>query len=270
METLLVYPFLACLLLILIHTYFGLHILERGIIFVDLALAQFIGIGIALSFVLGEEKLPLLSLLFALLGALILSLTRPLARFINIEGFIGALYVFSLSAGILILDRSPHGIEEFKGILNGNIIWVTPRDLLSTLVIYGMVGALHLLLRKRFFDLSFRGRGSCFLELLFFCSFAVVLVKSVQIAGILQVFSFLVVPAMVGRLFYKEPLKILLVGWLVGVAASVAGILLSFKADIPASSAIVVMLALIFVFFLTVKLAAGRWLKGEKQAGSNS
>ncbi len=264
METLLVYPFLACLLLILIHAYFGLHILERGIIFVDLALAQFIGIGIALSFVLGEEKGLLLSLLFAFLGALILSLTKPLARSINIEAFIGILYVFSLSAGILILDRTPHGIEEFKGILNGNIIWVTPHDLLSTLVVYGMVGALHLLLRKRFFDLSFRGGGSFLLEFLFFGSFGVVLVKSVQIAGILQVFSFLVVPAMVGRLFYREPMKILLVGWLTGVVASMAGILASLKLDIPAASAIVVVLTLMFVLCLTVKLAAGRGLRGEK------
>ena len=132
METLsfLFYPFLACLLLIAIHAYFGIHILERGIIFVDLALAQFIGIGMALSFVFGEEKSVLFSLLFAFLGAFILSLSKRAARHVNIEAFIGILYIFSYAMCILILDHSPHGIEEFKAIMDGNIIWVTPKEVL--------------------------------------------------------------------------------------------------------------------------------------------
>ena len=250
----LVWPFLACLLLILIHAWFGIHILERGIIFVDLALAQFIGIGIALSFVVGEEKSLLLSLIFAFLGALILTLSRKAARYVNIEAFIGVFYIFSFSAAILILDKSPHGLEEFKAIMNGNIIWVTPRDILSTSLVYGGVGALHFCLRRQFYALSFEGKGSFLLELLFFASFAVVLVKSVHIAGILQVFSFLVVPALIGRLFFREPSRVLMVGWLVGVLVSMGGIFLSFKLDIPTAPVIVAGLALVFFALLLVKI----------------
>ncbi len=250
----LIYPFLACLLLILIHAYFGIHILQRGIIFVDLALAQFIGIGIALSFVLGEEKVFMLSLVFAFLGAFILSLSKHASQYVNIEAFIGVLYIFSFSASILILDKSPHGLEEFKTILNGNILWVTPQQLLATLGLYAAVGLFHFLLRRQFFALTFEGKGNIFLEFLFFASFALVLIKSVLMAGILQVFSFLVIPALIGRLFFRETAKVLLTGWLVGVLVSVVGIFLSFRLDIPTAPVIVAGLALMFFAMLVVKI----------------
>lgn len=257
----LIYPFLACLLLILIHAYFGIHILQRGIIFVDLALAQFIGIGIALSFVFGEEKVFYLSLGFAFLGAFILSLTKHAARHVNIEAFIGVLYIFSLSSSILVLDKSPHGLEEFKTILNGNILWVTPQQLLSTLALYGGVGLFHFLLRREFFALTFGGKGNIFIEFLFFASFALVLIKSVLMAGILQVFAFLVIPALIGRLFFRETSRVLLTGWLVGVLVSMGGIFLSFKLDIPTAPVIVAGLALVFFVLLFVKIL---WQKAGK------
>jgi zinc/manganese transport system permease protein len=255
METLsfLLYPFLACLLLILIHAYFGIHILERGIIFVDLALAQFIGIGIAISFLLGEDGSYTLPLVFAVIGAAVLSLSRKVAGLVNVEAFIGVIYIFSVSAAILILDRSPHGMEEFKAILNGNILWVTPHELLITLVIYSAVGLLHLLLWKRFIALSYEGKGGLLMEFLFFLSFAVVLVKSVQLAGILQVFSFLVLPALISRLYFRKPLRILLFGWLIGVATSVLGIFLSYRLDLPTAPLIVTSLALTFFVLLLLK-----------------
>lgn len=249
----LAWPFLACLLLILIHAYFGVHILARGIIFVDLALAQFIGIGIALSFLLGEEHGTLLAIAFALLGAFILSLSKRVARLVNIEAFIGVLYIFSVSAAILILDRSPHGLEEFKTILNGNIIWVTPGEVFITFLLYAAVGLLHFFLRKKFLALTFEGKGTTFAEFLFFATFAMVLVKSVRMAGILQVFSFLVIPALIGRLYSLKPFKILMVGWIVGVIITVVGIALSYRLDIPTAPVIVAGLALTFFVLLSIK-----------------
>jgi len=249
----LAWPFLACLLLIVIHAYFGIHILQRGIIFVDLALAQFIGVGIALSFLLGEEHGTLLALAFALIGAFILSLSKRVARLVNIEAFIGVLYIFSVSAAILILDRSPHGLEEFKTILNGSIIWVTPHEVFTTFLVYGAVGLLHYILRKQFLALSYEGKGPVILEFLFFASFAVVLVKSVKMAGILQVFSFLVIPALIGRLYSLKPFVILMTGWIVGVLVTIAGIALSYKLDAPTAPAIVAGLALVFFTLLTIR-----------------
>ena len=167
------YPLLACILLVLIHTYFGIHILERGIIFVDLALAQFIGVGIAVSFLLGydgNEKY-VFSVLFAGLGAYLLAHSRRIARVTNIEAFIGVLYIFSLAAAILILDRTPHGLEDFKMILNGSILWVGPKDLIATSLLYAAIGLFQYFFRNRFFDLSYKGQGGFVWEFLFFSQF---------------------------------------------------------------------------------------------------
>lgn len=251
--SLLVWPFVACLLLILIHTWFGVHILERGIIFVDLALAQFISIGIALSLLLDGYRTPL-AVLFALAGALVMSLTRRIARHVNVEAFIGVIYIFSFAICTLILDRTPHGMEEFKSILNGNILWVTPEVLSSTALLYAAVGLLHWLLRRRFHLLTFRGEGSLGLEFLFFASFALVLVKSVMLAGILQVFSFLVIPALAGRLFFTGTGAILATGWIVGTMASGGGIALSHRLDLPTAPVIVAGMAALFAVLLVVRI----------------
>ncbi len=156
----LLYPFLGCVALILIHAYFGVHILERGIIFVDIALAQFIGIGIALSFFFGHENSYWFSIAFAVIGAFILALSKKIAKSVNIEAFIGVLYMLSFAASILILDKSPHGEEEFKAILSGNILWLTQKDVLSAFIFYGILGGFHFVFRKNFMALSFDGSGS--------------------------------------------------------------------------------------------------------------
>ena len=258
--TFLFYPFLGCVLLILIHAYFGIHILERGIIFVDLAMAQFIALGIAVAFLLGHEGnvRNLYAALFAILGACILSAARNIRKNVNMEAFIGVLYIFSLAASMLILDRTPHGLEEFKAILNGNILWVTPSELLKTFLLYAAIGLLHFIFRRKFFELS-SGRGTgIFWEFLFFLSFAFVLVSSVQLAGILQVFSFLVIPALIGRLYTRDPLKILVGGWGIGLAASMVGITLSYKLDLPTAPLIVASLSVAFFFLLILRTWRGK------------
>jgi zinc/manganese transport system permease protein len=252
--TFLFYPFLGCVLLILIHAYFGIHILERGIIFVDLAMAQFIALGIAISFLVGHEgtERNLYAVLFAILGASILALSRRIRKSVNLEAFIGVLYIFSFAGSILILDRTPHGLEEFRNILNGNILWVTPRSLFYAFLLYAAIGLFHFIFRKKFFALSYENesRNGLFWEFLFFLSFAFVLVSSVQIAGILQVFSFLVIPALIGRLYTRDPVKILVGGWAIGLAASMLGIALSFVYDLPTAPLIVASLSSAFFLLL--------------------
>jgi len=258
MDTLifLIYPFIGCVLLILIHAYFGVHILERGIIFVDLCMAQFIGLGIAVALFMGHESATdktVYALIFAFLGASILTLTRRVSRLINVEAFIGVLYIFSLSSSILVLDRTPHGLEELKTILNGNIIWVTPSELIKTFTLYAAILSFHYVFRKKFFALTYDGVNGVIWEFLFFFTFALVLVSSVQMAGILQVFSFLVIPALMGRLYTRKPWSVLLWGWAIGIVASVFGITLSYKLDLPTAPFIVASLSLCFFVLLIVK-----------------
>jgi len=254
--SILLYPFLACVLLVLIHTYFGIHILQRGIIFVDLALAQFIGLGIAVSF-LFHDGLPgayWLSLIFALLGASVLSFSKYIAKIVYIEAFIGVMYVFSLAFSILILDRTPHGLEEFRNILNGNIIWVSSKDVLHLSVLYGVIGIFHFIYRKKFLSLSRDGQGNLLWEFLFFLSFALVLVSSVKIAGILQVFAYLILPALMGRLLAEKTVAVLILGWLIGLIATLSGITVSYLFDLPTSPVIISSLSLPFGILLIVKL----------------
>jgi zinc/manganese transport system permease protein len=249
------YPFLGCVVLILIHAYFGIHVLERGIIFVDLSLAQFISLGTAFSLFLGrtEHDRYLYAAVFAVAGALILSLSRRVAKFINIEAFIGVLYIFSLGASILLLDRTPHGLEELKEILNGNILWLNGTDIIIASSLYAVVGLFHFVFRKRFFALTYQGAYSFLWEFLFFLSFACVLVSSVHLAGILQVFSFLVIPALIGRLFSRSPARILVTGWLVGLGVSLFGIVFSYAYDFPTGPVMVSSVSLVFFIMLAAK-----------------
>ncbi|MBF0537922.1 MAG: metal ABC transporter permease [Nitrospirae bacterium] len=257
METLffLMYPFLACVLLISIHAYFGIHVLERGIIFVDLSLAQFIALGIAVSFLGGHDGQghDLYSIVFAVIGALILSCSKAISRHINVEAFIGVMYVFSLAASILILERTPHGFDEFKAILNGNILWVTKKELIETFCLYATIGAFHFIFRRRFFCLSYEGKGGFLWEFLFFLSFALVLTSSVKLAGILQVFSFLVIPALIGKLFTKSPANMLIIGWLTGLVVSILAIAASYSLDIPTAPLIVASMSAVFFASLALK-----------------
>ena len=256
----LLYPFLGCMLLILIHAYFGIHILERGVIFLDLSLAQFIALGIAFSFFFGHESTGqyVFAVLFAVIGASILSFSRQISRSVNIEAFIGVLYVFSLAGSVLILDRTPHGLEEFQAIMNGNILWLTPKDILHAFVLYTVIGVFQFIFRKKFFALSYGREYRYFWEFLFFLSFAFVLVSSVQIAGILQVFSFLVIPALIGRLYTRKPSKILLAGWGIGFLASVFGVFFSYRLDIPTAPLIVASLSVAFFITLAWKSRKAR------------
>lgn len=181
-----------------------------------------------------------------------------MARHFNVEAFIGVLYIFSFAVCTLILDRTPHGMKESKAILNGNILWVTQEALAVTALLYGAVGLLHWLLRARFHVLTFKGEGSLWVEFLFFASFPLVLVKSVMIAGILQVFSFLVVPALLGRLFFRTTARILVAGWLAGTLVSSGGIAASHLPDLPTAPVIVAGLALLFFVALAVKVFSHR------------
>jgi zinc/manganese transport system permease protein len=141
-------------------------------------------VGIAISFFIGDTTPSryLYAAVFAVLGASILSFSKQIARHVNIEAFIGVLYVFSFAVSILFLDRTAHGLEEFKSILNGNILWLTPADVLKASLLYAAIGGLHVIFWKKFIDLSY-GNGKAFLwEFLFLLTFAFVLVSSVQIA----------------------------------------------------------------------------------------
>jgi zinc/manganese transport system permease protein len=242
-----------CLVLTGIHGYLGIHVLERKVIFVDLAMGQIAALGATFALALGYETetdpatVYFLSLAFTLAGAAIFSMSRMRYERIPQEAVIGIVYATASSIAILILAKSTFAGEHIKGMLVGNILLVTWPDIFKTAAIYLVIGVFHWIFRDRFLRISIDPEGAFqsgirvrLWDFLFYATFGIVITSSVAIAGVLLVFSFLVVPAAVGVLLAERVAVRILVAWGVGTAVSVLGILFTFwEGTIPAGPAIV-------------------------------
>ena len=266
--TLMAAPFAACLVLTGIHCYLGLHVVTRGVIFVDLALAQIAAFGAVLMLLFGYElsssQSYIVSLLFTFLGAGIFALSRLRERVIPQEAIIGIVYAVFTAAAILVLDRAPHGHEALQTMLVGSILYVNWSAVLKMFLIYLAVGVFHYIFRKRFFLISQnvdkarrRGIPVIFWDFLFYITFGLVVTSSVKIAGVLLVFSYLIVPATCAMLLARGILPRLIIGWIIGFLVSVLGLFFSAKWDLPTGASVVTCfgLALIMSSGLSLCLA---------------
>jgi len=230
--------FLVAVCLVGIHVYFGIQILRRGVIFVDLALAQIAALGATVAFMLGHPAQSAAtygySLVFTLFAALLLTFTRQWATRIPQEALIGVIYVVAAAAAILLIDRAPQGAEHLKQVLTGNILTSGIKDLAFIVPLYTGVGLVHWLLARRL-----SGAGAFVWEFFFYASFGVVVTSSVALAGVLLVFSFLIMPAAIGVLYATTFSRQLLVGWGTGAVASAAGLIASYFFDLPTGAAMV-------------------------------
>ncbi len=237
---LLALPLAATLCLVGIHAYFGIQVLRRNIIFVDLALAQIAALGATVAFMLGHPALGATtygySLGFTLLAALLLAFTRQWSGHIPQEALIGVIYVVAAAAALLLIDRAPQGGEHLKQILTGNILTAGWDELALIVPLYLAVAFVHWLLRARLLaaaELDWRW------EFAFYASFGVVVTSSVALAGVLLVFSFLIIPAAIGVLYAGRLFQQLVIGWIAGAAASVVGLASSYAWNLPTGAAMV-------------------------------
>lgn len=243
----LLWPFLASLVLVGIHAYFGLHVIKRGIIFIDLSLAQMAAFGITLAILLGYSTDGVISYLFALTFALIgggiFTFTRNLKSKIPQEAIIGIIYAVSSAAAILAVSHSPEGAEHIRYLLVGSLLTVSPDAVIKTALVYSAVGLFHWFARSKFIPLTFdKGRGISaprFWDFLFYASFAIVVTSSVKICGVLLVFIFLVVPSVFAAILTERIGMRLLFGWIFGFVGSALGIVISFWLDTPTGATIV-------------------------------
>ncbi|NOZ95762.1 MAG: metal ABC transporter permease [Acidobacteria bacterium] len=251
-------PFAACLVLVGIHAYFGIHIIERRVLFVDLAVAQFAALGAVVGFAAGHHPGSLGSTLFAMgfatLAAGIFAVTRMRYERLPQEAIIGITFVVASAAAILVADKAPEGAEHIKETLAGSLLWVTWPTVIKDLVIYSAVGLFHWLLRKRFLLISFdpdeayrRGWNIRWWDFLFYLSFGIIITFSVEIGGILMVFSYLVIPACIAILLSADMKTRLLLGWGIGWLGSALGLVGSYVWDFPTGPAIVVVLGLMLM-----------------------
>ncbi len=242
-------PFTMCLILMGIHCYLGLHVLARGVVFVDLALAQVAAFGSTIAFLFefehSDKMTYFISLTATIIAALFLSLANLYRNRFSQEAIIGILYACSTAAIILTVDKMSHGTEHIKYALVGQLLWVTWSDVLRVAVIYSVVSAIHYILRKQLIESSFGENSHWKWDFIFYALFGVVITSSVHVAGVLLVFSFLIVPAVLSSIFCKRLFHRLLLGWSVGFVLSILGMFLSYWLDLPAGALIVVVFTLI-------------------------
>jgi len=231
-------PFLVAVCLVGIHAYFGIQVLARKVIFVDLALAQIAALGATVAFMLGHPAQSVAtygySLSFTLLAAVLLAFTRSWGTRVPQEALIGVIYVVAAATAIVLIDRAPQGAEHLKQILTGNILTSGFNDVALIVPLYTAVGLLHWALRRHM-----TGDGPLLWEFVFYATFGIVVTSSVAIAGVLLVFSFLIIPAAIGVMFADAPSRQLAIGWIFGTLVSAAGLAASFVFDLPTGAAMV-------------------------------
>jgi len=257
-------PFVASLVLTGIHVYLGLHVVERGIIFADLALAQLAALGVTIGFLFGFGLHTTASfwwsLGFTLIGALIFTGTRKYKSKIPQEAFIGIVFAVSAAAAILAMSQAPEGTEHIKEMLVGNILTVYWSEILKIALLYSVIGIFHWFFRTNFILISTeparaleKGISIPLWDFLFFLSFGVVVSSSVAVAGVLLVFSFLIVPAVCAMLFAQKIGTRLIFGWVLGTLVSVIGIALSYFLDLPTGATIVCSFGLALIACVILK-----------------
>lgn len=250
--------FVVSLLLLALHTYLGLHVLARGIIFVDLALAQIAALGASVAFWLGYDAHGLKAQLFAvgatLVAALVFTQLRKIKDKTAREVSIGCSYVVATALSVLVLSGSSQGMEELKSLFNGNILWTDWTTVGWVAFIYGVVSLVYFVFRKQLHEVSFSPQKSRFIwEFVFFGSFAIVITIAVNVAGILLVFAYLIIPAFSASLISASLGGRLLWAWLGGTVCTVAGLVLAYLGDLPVGATQVAVLGLMPFGFLVIK-----------------
>lgn len=304
-------PFAACLLFSALHCYMGLHVVRRGVIFVDLALAQLAALGATVALLAvplffgvpahehhaappeyrqsrpaGEQVIPVpaqqqaheegpqagvrgwmieqtphaLSLLFTFIGAAIFTIARFRDERVPQEAIIGIVFVVSAALAVLVLSRAPHGHEAMESMLVGNILFIGWRDVRVTFLLYLALGVLHYLIRRPLLRIS---QGAAAAEaagvrvrawdFLFYASFGVMVTESVPMAGVLVVFSYLIIPAVCAGLLAEGFFNRLLIGWSVALAASIVGLFISAANDMPTGPALVATFGAILLLFAAAR-----------------
>jgi zinc/manganese transport system permease protein len=260
-------PFVASLILTGIHAYLGVHVVERGVIFVDLSLAQIAALGATIALLTPYSNgdphstyVYWISLLFTFMGAVVFSTIRGHRARIPQEAIIGISYAVASAAAILAMSKATSESEHLKDMLVGNILAVSWAEVGKTAVLYGAIGTFHYIFRHQFLAISMdptgakaRGISIRLWDFLFYASFGFVVTSSVAIAGVLLVFCYLIVPSVAAMLYAETIGKRLAIGWTMGTIVSALGVYLSLQLDLPTGATIVCTFGLVLIVMAAVR-----------------
>jgi len=275
--TFLAAPFVASLILTGIHAYLGVHVVERGVIFVDLSLAQIAALGATIALLLpitgGDPHSPVtywVSLAFTFLGAFVFSTIRSRRARIPQEAIIGICYAVASAAAILAMSKATSESEHLKDMLVGNILAVSWLEVGKTAILYGVIGAFHYVFRHKFLAISMHpekaeaaGISIKMWDFLFYASFGFVVTSSVSIAGVLLVFCYLIVPSVAAMLYADSIGHRLAIGWTMGTVVSALGVYLSLKLDLPTGATIVCTFGLVLIIMAALRPLIQRTAPGD-------
>jgi len=279
------WPFFASLILTGIHAYLGVHVVERGVIFVDLALAQIAALGATIAILIGMDPhgqgAYWLSLTFTFIGAAIFAFARTRRGHIPQEAFIGIAYAVASATAILAMSKATGETEHLKDMLVGNILAVGSHEVKKTAILYGAVGVFHYIFRRKFLLISTnpaaaeaKGLRVRFWDFLFYAAFAVIVVSFVRVAGVLLTFAYLIVPAVCAVMLTDGWMQRLIIGWSITALASLIGLAASYKLDLPTGAAIVcatgLLLAIVAAIATFRPRGAGRRVRESDRRGTVS
>jgi zinc/manganese transport system permease protein len=259
-----VQAFAAAVITGVLLSYLGVHVVGRGIVFVDLALGQISSLGVAFGAFIGTG-LTSIPLIFTLAGALLMSFINIRDKRLKQEAIIGILYAFASALTVLFISKTPHGDSDIQEVLFGNILSVSWEQIATLGIVFGALALMHLVFFKKFFALteSFESGENHLVGIfniwnfLFYISIGLSIVFAVKINGVIPVFSYLIIPAVSAILISKKKGTVLILAFIVSILASFFGLDFSFHYDFPAGSSIVTILGLIFIIAALYNIIAG-------------
>jgi zinc/manganese transport system permease protein len=263
-----VQAFVAALITGALLSYLGVHVVGRGIVFVDLALGQISSLGVAFAAFIGTG-LTSIPLIFTLAGALLMSFINIRDKRLKQEAIIGILYAFASALTVLLISKTPHGDSDIQEVLFGNILSVSWSKISTLAIVFGSIALIQLLFFKKFFALtrSFENGENHLIGIfnlwnfLFYISIGLAIVYAVKINGVIPVFSFLIIPSVSAIMLAKNNTLVFIISLIISILASFFGLLFSFKKDFPAGSSIVAVLGVIFILASIFKILRSAFVK---------
>jgi zinc/manganese transport system permease protein len=269
-----VQAFVAAVITGVILSFLGVHVVGRGIVFVDLALGQISSLGVAFAAYIGTG-LTSIPLIFTLVGALLMSFINIRDKRLKQEAIIGILYAFASALTVLLISKTAHGDSDIQEVLFGNILSVSWEQISLIGIVFGAIGLLHLIFFRKFFQLteSFENGENHLVGIfniwnfLFYISIGLAIVFAVKINGVIPVFSFLIIPAVSAIMLSKNKIAVIIIAFIFSVLASFFGLDFSFHYDFPAGSSIVTVLGIIFILAALYNITRGVIRKKKASSG---
>ena len=256
-----VQAFAAAVITGVLLSYLGVHVVGRGIVFVDLALGQISSLGVAFAAFIGSGVTSI-PLIFTLVGALLMSFINIRDKRLKQEAIIGILYAFASALTVLLISKTPHGDSDVQEVLFGNILSVSWEQISLLGIVFGVIALMHIIFYRKFFSLtkSFENGVNHLVGIfniwnfLFYISIGLAIVFAVKINGVIPVFSYLIIPAVSGIMLSKKQSVVLVLSFIISILASFFGLNFSFHYDFPAGSSIVTVLGIIFILAAIVNI----------------